>query len=105
MQGFDGEEGIVVSLRLGIVALLLVDVSPEEERREVPFVSTQDPAVLREGLVPLLQIDVRLGLQQPEVNIIRMLPQFAIKDFNRVAPLLTRLCFCTNDRRQQRYQD
>ena len=69
VQGFDGEEGIVVGLRLGIVALLLMDVSPEEERCEVSFVSTQDTAVLRQGIVPLLQIDVRLGLQQPKVNI------------------------------------
>ena len=79
------------------MALLLVDVSPEEECREVPFVSTQNTAVLRQGIVPLLQIDVRLGLQQPKVNIIWMLAQFAIKDFDRIPPLLPRLRFCSMD--------
>ena len=97
MQGFDGEESIVVSLRFGIVTLSFMDVCPEEERCEVPLVSPQDTAVLRQGIVPLLQIDVRLGLQQPEVNIIWMLPQFAIKDFDRIPPLLPRLRFCSMD--------
>ena len=37
---------------------------PEEEGCEITFVETEHIAIFRNGIFPLLQVDIRLGLQE-----------------------------------------
>ena len=51
----------------------------------------QNLAILGEGIVPLFQIDIRLGLQQMEVEVIGVATYLGIEHFEGVAPLLAGL--------------
>ena len=55
------------------------------------LVGMQYLAVLRQGIVPLLQIDIRLGLQQMQVKVIGVAAYLGVEHFERITPVLPRL--------------
>ena len=98
----DGEEGVVVGLGHVVVAQLGMTIGPEIKGGEVTVVETEHITVFLDGVFPLLQVDVGLGLLQTEVGIPGIQTDGLDERGDRVAPLAGCLRLSA-DTRKQRY--
>ena len=69
MCGLQTQESLIVDTRQIIVMLLDMDVGTEIERSQILIISMENLAVFREGVVPLLEIDIGLGLEQVRARL------------------------------------
>ena len=60
--GINLDKLLVINLRQIIVLLLVVTISPEIEGSEVTLIKTKDVTILRDGIVPLLKVNIPLCL-------------------------------------------
>ena len=86
MRGLQSQKGLIVDAGQIVMMLLGVDIGPEIERSQVLLVIVEDLAILREGLVPLFEVDIGLGLEQMQMNIVRVFRNLGIQHLKRIAP-------------------
>ena len=91
MRRLQSQEGLIVDTSQIVMLLLGVDISAEIECSQILFVGMENLAVLRQGVVALLEIDIGLGFEQVQVQVARVLGNPGVEHFEGVAPLLTGL--------------
>ena len=101
IRGIKLDKGLVIHLRQIVVLLTGMTVGTEIQGGEILLIEAQHVAIFGDGIVPLLQVDVRLGLLQTEFDVVGMQTDLLHQDTDRVAPLLRRLRLCADRHQQQ----
>ena len=84
-EGDKWDSDMKLAEQMGIVRRI------SKECCQILFISMEDLAVFRKGIVPLFKVDICLSLEQMKIEVVRFLGDLGIQDLERVAPLLTGL--------------